>query len=138
MSTTQRQAVITLIEKKNKDRRWIKNWRPVSLVNVDLKIGSKAIFIAKRLENVLPNIIHFNQNGFVKERNIFDAVRTVSDIFDFTQTYGQGGILTAVGFEKAFSGLKLSVSGFSKIWFWGILHRLDQDFVPKYIKLCDE
>ena len=43
LSYSQKQAVIILIEKKDKDRRWIKNWRPISLVNVDVKIGSKAI-----------------------------------------------------------------------------------------------
>ena len=43
LSHSQKQAVITLIEKKDKDRTWIKNWRPISLVNVDAKIGSKAI-----------------------------------------------------------------------------------------------
>ena len=64
LSSFQKQAVINLIEKKDKDRRWIKNWRPVSLVNVDVKIGSKAI--AKRLEHVLPHIIHYDQNAFVK------------------------------------------------------------------------
>ena len=69
LSTTQKQAVINLIEKKDKDRRLIKNLRPISLVNVDVKIGSKAI--AKRLEKVLPHIIHQNQNAFVKGRNIF-------------------------------------------------------------------
>ena len=30
LSNTQKQAVITLIEKKDKDRRLIKNWRPIS------------------------------------------------------------------------------------------------------------
>ena len=54
LSNSQKQAVITLIEKKDKDWRWIKNWRPIFLVNVDVKIGSKAI--AKRLETVLPHI----------------------------------------------------------------------------------
>jgi len=43
LSNSQKQDVITSIEKKDKDRRWIKNWRPISLVNVDVKIGSKAI-----------------------------------------------------------------------------------------------
>ena len=43
LSTSQKQAVTTLIEKKGKDRRYIKNWRPISLLNVDLKIASKAI-----------------------------------------------------------------------------------------------
>ena len=43
LSQSQKEAVITLIQKKDKDRRLIKNWRPISLVNVDVKIGTKAI-----------------------------------------------------------------------------------------------
>ena len=63
--------MITLIEKKDKDRRWIKNWTPISLVNVDVKIGSRSI--GKRLENILPHLIHYDQNAFVKGRTIFDV-----------------------------------------------------------------
>ena len=65
LSQSQKEAVITLIQKKDRDRRLIKNWRPISLVNVDVKIGSKAI--AKRLEKVLPYIIYHDQNAFVKD-----------------------------------------------------------------------
>ena len=61
LSTSQKQAMITLLEKKDKDRRFIKNWRPISLMNVDVKIASKAI--ARRLEIILPELIHHNQNG---------------------------------------------------------------------------
>ena len=43
LSTSQKQAVITLIEKKGRDRRLVKNWRPISLMNVDTKIPSKAL-----------------------------------------------------------------------------------------------
>ncbi|KAL9958754.1 hypothetical protein ACROYT_G035812 [Oculina patagonica] len=71
LSSSQKRAIITLIEKKDKDRRVISNWRPISLINVDVKIGSKAI--AKRLEAVLPNIIHHNQSAYVKDRTICDA-----------------------------------------------------------------
>ena len=39
--TSQRQAVIKLIEKKDRDKRFIKNWRPISLLNIDYKIISK-------------------------------------------------------------------------------------------------
>ena len=48
-------------------------------MNVDVKIGSEVI--TKRLENVLPHIIHYDQNAFVKGRLIFDAcaVRTISN-----------------------------------------------------------
>ena len=37
LSTPQKQAVIKLIEKKDKDKRLIKNWRPISFLNVDTK-----------------------------------------------------------------------------------------------------
>ena len=45
LSNSQKQAVITLIEKKNKDKQKISNWRPISLINADTKIGSKAIAV---------------------------------------------------------------------------------------------
>ena len=63
MSASQRQAVITLIEKKDQDRCDLKNWRPISLLNVDAKIASKVI--AERLKRVLPNLIHENQSGYI-------------------------------------------------------------------------
>ena len=63
LSTSQRQAVIKLIEKKDKDKRFIKNWRPISLLNVDYKIISKAL--ASRLKKVLPNLISPQQTAYV-------------------------------------------------------------------------
>ena len=72
MSRSQKQAVITLIEKKGKDRLLLENWRPISLVNVDAKIMSKVI--ATRIKNVLRNIIHHNQTGYVKDRYIGETV----------------------------------------------------------------
>ena len=50
LSSSQKQAVITLIEKKGKDRSLLQNWQPISLLNVDTKIMSKVI--ASRLKNV--------------------------------------------------------------------------------------
>lgn len=43
MSPLQKQAVITLIEKKDQDRCDLPNWTPISLLNVDTKIASKVI-----------------------------------------------------------------------------------------------
>ena len=55
LSISQRQAIIKLIEKKNRDKRYIKNRRPVSLLNVDTKILSKAV--SKKLKTALPTSI---------------------------------------------------------------------------------
>ena len=35
LSMFQRQTIIKLIVKKDKDKRFVKDWRPVSLLNVD-------------------------------------------------------------------------------------------------------
>ena len=91
MSRSQKQAVITLIEKKGKDRLLFENWRPISLVNVDAKIMSKVI--ATRIKNVLPNIIHHNQTGYVKDRYIGDTVRFVFVVMDFTLKEKVPGLL---------------------------------------------
>ena len=39
VSTSQKQAVITLIERKGRNKRLVKNWRPISFMNVDTKIA---------------------------------------------------------------------------------------------------
>ena len=43
LSTSQKQAVITLIEKKGKNKHYMQNWRPISLLNVDAKLISKVL-----------------------------------------------------------------------------------------------
>ena len=80
MTTSQRQAIITLIDKKGKDRSYLENWRPISLVNVDAKIASKVI--ANRIKCCLPDIIHHNQSGFIKDRFIGETARSILDIID--------------------------------------------------------
>ena len=100
MSSSQRKAVITLIEKQGKDRTLIENWRPISLINVDAKIISKAI--AVRVKNVLPDIIHHNQTGYVKDRYICEMVRSIFDLMEFTDTENIPGILIFIDFKKAF------------------------------------
>lgn len=73
------------------------------MINVDTKIGSKAI--ATRLQKVLPKIIHFNQNAYVKGRTILDAVRTIDDILEYTERNKIQGLLVAIDFQKAFDSV---------------------------------
>lgn len=104
ISRSQKQAVITLIEKKGKDRLLLENWRPISLVNVDAKIMSKVI--ATRIKNVLPNIIHHNQTGYVKDRYIGETVRSVFDVMDLTLKENVPSLLICIDFQNAFDSLE--------------------------------
>ena len=137
LSSSQKQALIILLEKKDKDRRFIKNWRPISLINVDVKIVSKAM--AKRLEPFLSEIIQYNQNGFVKGRSVFHAVRTIDEILEFAEVVNRSGILVAIDFEKAFDSLNhnfLFKELVRKIQFWTVFHVVDKNVLYGYIKLC--
>ena len=82
----------------------MENWRPISLLNVDYKIGSKALAI--RLEKILPCIIHENQCAYVKGRMIFDAVRSINDVMEYTKLQNIPGLMTTFDFKKAFDSLK--------------------------------
>jgi len=105
MSSSQKQTVITLIEKKGKDRSFLENWRPISLVNVDAKIMSKVLAI--RIKNVLPNIIHHNQSGFVEDRYIGETVRSIFlDLMDFTLKENIPGLMIFIDFHKAFDSIE--------------------------------
>ena len=104
MSCSQKQAVITLLEKSGKDRALLENWRPISLVNVDTKIMSKVI--AARVKKVLPSIIHYNQTGYVKDRFIGEAIRSIFDIMDFTAKENIPGLLLFIDFQKAFDSVE--------------------------------
>ena len=68
LSISQRQGIIRLIPKKNKNLSLLKNWRPISLLNVDYKIATKAL--ALRLRKVLPSIMSDVQTGYIEGRFI--------------------------------------------------------------------
>ena len=76
LSASKCQALITLIEKKNKDKRLIKNWQPISLLKVDTKIASKAL--ATGMKNVLTSILNCNQTAYVKGRYIGESIRLIT------------------------------------------------------------
>lgn len=104
MSSSQRQAVITLIEKKDQDRCDLKNWRPISLLNVDAKIASKVI--AERMKRLLPGLIHHNQSGYISGRSIGENIRSILDIMSYTRDKNLPGLLLFIDFEKAFDSLE--------------------------------
>jgi hypothetical protein len=58
---------------KKKDKCNIENYHPITLLNTDYKIYTKALSI--RLAEVAHHTIHPNQAGFMPGQNIFDQVK---------------------------------------------------------------
>ena len=88
-----------MLEKKDKDKRFIKNWRPISLLNTDMKIISKVL--SKRIKGVSPYLISSNQTAYVKNRFISESGRVISDILELTKTLALEGFLVTIDIEKA-------------------------------------
>ena len=105
LSTCQKQAIINLIEKKDGDKRLIKNWRPISRLNVDMKLISKAL--ASRLKSVF--IVNENQVPYVSNRFISESGRLISDVLEITDSLDIEGILMTVHINKAFNSINHSV-----------------------------
>ena len=103
LSPSKKQAVITLLEKKDKDKRLIKNWRPISLLNVDGKIISKVL--ATRLKKVISFLVTSDQTAYIPGRFIGESVRLISDILDYIDTAQLEGYIFAADMEKAFDSV---------------------------------
>ena len=78
MSATQREGLIILLPKGDKSRKLIKNWRPITLLNVVYKLASAAI--ANRMKSILTKLIHPDQCGFMAGRFTGDNIRLIYDV----------------------------------------------------------
>ena len=103
LSHYQKQTVIKLIEKKDRGKKLIKNWKPISLLNVDTKLISKVL--AERLKNVLPSLISSDQTAYVKRRFISEGGRLISDVLEISDKLQIKGFLMTVDIEKAFDSI---------------------------------
>lgn len=86
---------------KKGDRKSLKNWRPISLLNVDYKICLKAVSI--RLSKVLQYIIDPDQTCSVLGRKISSTLHALRHILDYIDLTNETGILISLDQEKAFN-----------------------------------
>ena len=106
LSTSQKLGIISILPKADKSREFLKNWRPISLLNVSYKLLSSCI--ANRIKQVLQHIIHENQRGFMKGRYIGENTRIVYDIIQISNKHKIPGMILLVDFEKAFDSVSWS------------------------------
>ena len=103
LSYSHREAIISLMFKKN-DRSLLKNYRPISLSNVDYKII--AFVLSNRLHTILDKIISPQQTAYVKKRFIGENIRQMEDILEYTSKMKIPGLVLFLDFEKAFDSLE--------------------------------
>lgn len=94
------QGLIVLLPKKHRDLLIIENWRPLTLLNNDYKILSKAL--ALRMQKVLPDLISEEQVGFMKGRFIGENLLSLQAIMEFLHVTKQEALLLSIDIQRAF------------------------------------
>ena len=101
LSDSQKVSYISLLCKNNNQPELCKNYRPISLLNVDYKIIAKVL--CNRLRYCLADIIHPDQTCSIPGRSIFDNCHLIRDIVhNVNSNVNDYGILLSTDQEKAF------------------------------------
>uniref|UniRef100_A0A672R4V8 Reverse transcriptase domain-containing protein n=1 Tax=Sinocyclocheilus grahami TaxID=75366 RepID=A0A672R4V8_SINGR len=93
-------GLMKLIYKRKGHKVDLKNYRPITMLNTDLKILSK--ILANRLKEIMPSIIKTNQVYGVKGRDIADTTISIKDMIRYINEKNKNGFLISLDFEKAF------------------------------------
>ena len=106
LSSSMRRGLINLIPKANKDVRFLKNLRPITLLNADYKIIEKVI--ANRIVPSLDFIISQDQQGFMANRRISINIRKMLDLIIYAENHDIPAYVLSLDFEKCFDKIDFS------------------------------
>ena len=99
MSPSQREALVKLIPKKSHPKT-VKEWRPISLLNVDYKILTT--IIANRLKPYLQQCISREQLCGLPNRQIYNNHLNIKSAIEFSNDISQPLAIIQIDFNKAF------------------------------------
>ena len=103
-SNSQRQSVIRLLEKKGKDREKINGWRPISLMNVDIKLYAKVL--AEKLKQICKHIISEEQLAYVEGNDVHEGHLLMNKVLELTRTKKVSGLAGCIDFKGAFDSVR--------------------------------
>lgn len=95
-----RDATIVVIHKEGKDPAECQSYRPISLLNSDLRILTA--ILAKRVNKFVSQIIHPDQTGFIPERYYGDNLRKTLNIMSYSKSIGVKALFLSLDAHKAF------------------------------------
>jgi len=97
------ESTIVLLPKEGKDCKDIKNWRPITLSNCDLKIITKSL--ASKMAGVLDQIIVNSQTAYVPGRSVADNLRSNFFFKQYCKTNKLNAVLISLDAKKAFDSV---------------------------------
>lgn len=100
ISQSMKEGLITLIFKKKGDRREIKNWRPITLLNSDYKIYAK--IFANRMRQVIGKMVGEWQTCAVPGRRMSDGLIMLRDLISHLQSNNEALTVAGIDLEKAY------------------------------------
>ena len=92
-----------LIYKKN-DPTDISNYRPITLLNTDYKLLTKAL--ALQLVEPIHKLIHPDQAGFIPRRSIFNHIQLASTVINYAEVMEEDGAMVTLDQEKAYDKIR--------------------------------
>uniref|UniRef100_A0A3B3XUJ8 Reverse transcriptase domain-containing protein n=1 Tax=Poecilia mexicana TaxID=48701 RepID=A0A3B3XUJ8_9TELE len=96
------QGMITLLYKKGPQNN-LKNWRPLTLLGLDVKILSKALFF--RVQAVISSIIDKEQTCGIPGRKMSDSLALIRDTYIYCQERNIPLSILGIDLEKAFDSV---------------------------------
>ncbi len=115
---------VFLILKKDKDPSACGNYRPLSLLNTEIKLFAKVL--ARRLDPLMTDLVHHDQTGFIKSRFALDNVCRLLHIIEGASCISTPCAVLSVDAEKAFDRLEWH-------FLWQVLHHMG--FGTHYISM---
>lgn len=110
-----KEAIITAIPKEGKDKIECGSYRPISVLNIDYRLFTA--IMARRMEEFLPELIHNDQTGFIRNRQTQDNIRRTLHIINSIHNNKTEAVLISVDAEKAFDSVN-----------WDFLYRVLHKF----------
>uniref|UniRef100_A0A671UN80 Reverse transcriptase domain-containing protein n=1 Tax=Sparus aurata TaxID=8175 RepID=A0A671UN80_SPAAU len=98
-----REAIISVIPKEGKDKQDCSSYRPISVLNQDYRLFTAVL--ARRLERILPGIIHMDQTGFIKGRQMHDNIRRTLHVMQYVTQNKVEAAIVGLDAEKAFDSV---------------------------------